>query len=64
MDERLTALELARKLKVSLPWVRKWTPALPHELIGPRMVRFNLTEVEPESHPSLHSLLSRPTPFL
>ncbi len=42
MDEKLTARELAQKLKVSLAAIRKWTrQGMPCERLGKRLVRFD-----------------------
>ncbi|MGH7961901.1 MAG: helix-turn-helix transcriptional regulator [Candidatus Binatia bacterium] len=42
-EEILTAKELATKLKVSLPAVRRWTrEGLPARPLGGRLVRFEL----------------------
>jgi len=42
-SEILTANELARKLKVSLPAIRRWTlNGMPCRRLGGRLVRFEL----------------------
>jgi excisionase family DNA binding protein len=46
MDEKLTASELAKKLKVSVAAVRKWTrQGLPCDRLGKRLVRFDQEKV-------------------
>ena len=45
MNDLLTPRELAIELKVSLAWIRKHTPQLPHMRAG-RLVRFSKNEIE------------------
>ena len=59
-SEILTAHELAKKLKVSLPAVRRWTlDGMPCRRLGGRLVRFELEKslawLEQRQRESTHS---------